>query len=124
MIALKAGQAKLDGKAIVADAQSKGIINCFPMADPGLVQFLFSAEDGTVIDELILMPFDAEVKQAGGYLLVKFESSSAKYFYWMREKMSTVELDAVISNMNSTKYPVINRRSYQQLDGRRLGRGS
>jgi hypothetical protein len=61
MISIKAGKASLQGKAIVADAESKGVINCFPMADPGLVQFLFSNDnaDGTVIDELILMPFDA-----------------------------------------------------------------
>jgi hypothetical protein len=61
MICLKAGKASLQGKAIVADPEVKGIINIFAMADPGLVQFLFSSDEGTVIDELILMPFDAEV---------------------------------------------------------------
>lgn len=61
MISLRAGKAQREGKSIIADVETKGVINLIPMADAGLIQFLFSLDDGTVIDELILMPFDAEV---------------------------------------------------------------
>ena len=65
--------------------------------DGGLIHFLWvNRASGNIALDLILFPFDARFKRAGGaadgarVFLLKFQSSKARHFFWLQEKVGGV----------------------------------
>lgn len=72
-----AGKARRQGKQLIADETSRGTL-AITQSEDQMVTLTFTADDGAVLDDLVLMPMDAEVKLAGGFIVIKFSTSDAR----------------------------------------------
>lgn len=99
MVEFRAGKMSLNGKRVVADTR-KGLIR-IGKGDEGLVHFQWlDRTQNSVEDDQIILPDEAvfeKVNQSSGRVyILKFNTDSRKFFFWMQEP--SVERDAELCN--------------------------
>lgn len=89
LVEFKAGKMTLKGKMVHPDKR-KGLVYVY-QSDDSLMHFCWKDRStGIVEDDLILFPDDIETRRitqctTGRVFLMKFKSSSKKFFFWMQE---------------------------------------
>ncbi|XP_013774745.1 proteasomal ubiquitin receptor ADRM1-like [Limulus polyphemus] len=89
LVEFKAGKMTLKGNMVHPDKR-KGLVYVY-QADDSLMHFCWKdRSSGIIHDDLIIFPDDVEFKKVqqcntGRVFVLKFKSSSRKYFYWMQE---------------------------------------
>nr|CAD7459435.1 unnamed protein product [Timema tahoe] len=90
LVEFKAGRMDLKGKMVHPDKR-KGLIYVYQSSDDSLLHFCWKdRQSGSVEDDLIVFPDDCEFKKiaqctTGRVYLLKFKSTSRKFFYWLQE---------------------------------------
>nr|CAD7573050.1 unnamed protein product [Timema californicum] len=90
LVEFKAGRMDLKGKMVHPDKR-KGLIYVYQSSDDFLLHFCWKdRQSGSVEDDLIVFPDDCEFKKiaqctTGRVYLLKFKSTSRKFFYWLQE---------------------------------------
>lgn len=89
LVEFRAGKMKLNGKTVTADKR-KGLVYIYQSAD-SLMHFCWKDRtSGSIEDDLIIFPDDVEYKHVkqcttGRVFILKFKSSTRKFFFWMQE---------------------------------------
>ncbi|XP_063220845.1 LOW QUALITY PROTEIN: proteasomal ubiquitin receptor ADRM1-like [Bacillus rossius redtenbacheri] len=89
LVEFKAGKMTMKGKMVHPDKR-KGLVYVYQSED-SLMHFCWKdRQTGTVEDDLIIFPDDCEFKRVaqcttGRVYILKFKSSSRKYFFWLQE---------------------------------------
>ncbi|XP_064383107.1 proteasomal ubiquitin receptor ADRM1-like isoform X2 [Halichondria panicea] len=98
LVEFRAGKMTLSGTTVTADPR-KGLV--YMKLDDGLVHFYWKdRKTGSVGDDLIIFPGDAEFKRVsqcttGRVFILKFKDSARKYFYWMQEPSEDKDEDLI-----------------------------
>ncbi|XP_057308668.1 proteasomal ubiquitin receptor ADRM1-like [Hydractinia symbiolongicarpus] len=89
LVEFRAGKMNLRGTTVTADKR-KGFVYIY-QSDDSLMHFCWKDRtSGTIEDDLIIFPDDIEFKRlsqctTGRAYILKFKSSSRKFFFWMQE---------------------------------------
>ncbi|XP_076326082.1 proteasomal ubiquitin receptor ADRM1-A-like isoform X2 [Tachypleus tridentatus] len=89
LVEFRAGKMTMKGNMVHPDKR-KGLVYVY-QADDSLMHFCWKdRSSGSVEDDLIIFPDDVEFRKVqqcttGRVFVLKFKSSSRKYFYWMQE---------------------------------------
>ncbi|CAH1776077.1 unnamed protein product [Owenia fusiformis] len=116
LVEFRAGKMTLKGKMVTADKR-KGFLYVY-QSDDALMHFCWKDRtSGQVEDDLIIFPDDIEFKHVpqcttGRVYLLKFKSSSRKFFFWMQEPKSDKDEEyckKVNDSLNNPPAPGSNR---------------
>lgn len=97
LVEFRAGKMSMKG-AMVSPDKRKGSVYVY-QADDGLMHFCWKdRSNGRVEDDLIIFPDDCEFKRVaqcttGRVYILKFKSSTRKYFFWMQEPKTDKDED-------------------------------